>query len=94
MAKLDLSVEDCMYVLMSLGALYNTPVPTANGDNRKLTIRERGKIKRQMFKFACKYRKLCEDASKKFRVMTDIEKTHFFETYEVSEELKKECNLL
>lgn len=93
MAKLDLSVEDCMYVLMSYGALINTPVPTADGGNRKLTIRERGKIKRQMFRFACRYRKLCESAAKKFRVMTDVEKTEFFKSYVISEELKKECNL-
>lgn len=77
-----MTVDDALFICMSLGAAYNL------GEKRL-----RGKAKRRLLKFCFFNKDLCELAADKYKTMTDDARSEFFSSYQLSEEFSKEIKL-
>jgi hypothetical protein len=84
-AKTTYSVDDVLYILLTLGALYN---------NEALSKKNKRKVKHKMEAFIFQHIKLCKQAGDKVNKMNNEEIDKFLTTYQISENIKREVNII
>lgn len=94
MTKTILNDDEVLYVLMSFGVLYNADSGiNLDKKQKKVFKKAKSEVKKRLMLFAFRYKNQAEKAMKRYKSMTEEERSTFYKSFEISENLKKEFKI-
>lgn len=89
-----LTDDEVLYALMSYGVLYNLDKGAdLDKKQRKAFKKKKSDTYKHLVLFAFRYQNQAEKAMKRYKSMSDEERSTFYKSFEISENLKKEFKI-